>query len=359
MFSEIVLRLCNLDRPLLKSTFITPDFELLHQDDPELFFSLRPNLDMQWQGARIITSSLGLRSAEVGPKQPGEFRILSLGESTTFGAKVEGDQTYSAVLEALLQASDSERKYRVINAGVSAYSSFQSLKYLELRGLQLQPDLVLFSHEINDFLPTTFRASEVKVEVPLGESNFGLTDRQLYASRKHLLHRRLLSVSAVYRCLHHFSARRNLQRLQGTIDGADHDHVTIPGYYSEVATREGVKELELPTRVSVEERKDNLRRLAALCNDHGIRLVIMHPSYITTKRHQCELTEFCEMSGVPMFEVYDSLHRTGTRPLDYFVDNWHPSPLGHRALAEDLLKFIKAYPWPDPERVSGEEGKPR
>jgi lysophospholipase L1-like esterase len=347
VFAELFVRVCQFDRPLLGSSFLPPGFEVLHRDDPELFFSLQPNMDYGWLGTRISTSSLGLRSAELGPKQPGEFRILSLGESTTFGARVEVNQTYSAVLEKLLQAADSTRSYRVINAGVSAYSSFQSLKYLELRGLQLQPDMVLFYHEINDFLPTALRASEASLDSQSGESSLGLTDRQLYESRRQVLHRKLLATVALYRCLNHLQARRNLQQLQEAEIPSESDHIFIPSRYNTVLVRKAKKEMKLPTRVSIEERKDNLRQLEAICKQHGLRLVILHPSYSESKRHQCELTEFCEASGVPMFECYDSLHPEGENARAFFLDNWHPSPLGHRTLAEDLLRFIEDYPWPD------------
>ena len=41
----------------------------------------------------------GLRGPDLAAKPPGELRILSLGESTTFGAKLAYEETYSALLE--------------------------------------------------------------------------------------------------------------------------------------------------------------------------------------------------------------------------------------------------------------------
>jgi len=349
VLAEVFLRVCQLDRPRLGSPYLPSDFEALHQDDPDLFFSLRPNLDGQWDGAHVKTSSLGLRSAEIGPKQPREFRILSLGESTTFGARLDLDQSYSGVLEKLLQDSDSSRKYSVINAGVSAYSSFQSLKYLELRGLQLQPDMVLFYHEINDFLPTALRTSEALEGSESGEASLALSDRQLYESRRHVLHRKLLAVSAVYRCLHHVSARQRLKRLQEEVSQSETDPIVIPVAYRQVFVQDEREFMRLPTRVSVEERKDIFHRLVTVCKEQGIQLVVIHPSYRDSERHTCELTEVCEAMSAPMFEAYDSLHPAGEPADKIFLDSWHPSPLGHRMLAEDLFTFIKEYPWPDGE----------
>jgi len=197
LFIELFVRVFGLDRPSMKSPFLTPEFDAIIQDDDRLFFSLKPNLNCKWLGVTVTTNSQGLRSAAIGPKNAREFRILSLGESTTFGVRIENDQTYSAVLESELQQRDQSRTYRVINAGVSAYSSYQSLKYLEYRGLHLEPDMVLFYHEINDFLPTTIRFGKWDQE-----SSLGLTDRQLDESKQRTLHRRLYSLSAIYRVIY-------------------------------------------------------------------------------------------------------------------------------------------------------------
>ena len=134
--SEIALRILNLDKPTLHSRPLPGELFYAFQQDPELFWSMRPNVHLTIGTSsnpdqmKLDTNSLGLRCSEVKKKAPNEFRILSLGESTTFGAFVSNDQTYSARLEAHLNDYDRKRSYRVINAGVAAYSSFQSLMYL-------------------------------------------------------------------------------------------------------------------------------------------------------------------------------------------------------------------------------------
>ena len=66
----------------------------------------------------------------------------------------------------------------MINAGVSGYTSFQSRKYLELRGLELKPDLVLFYHEQNDFLKAEFSDRELYDEARV-EERYGLPPLEL------------------------------------------------------------------------------------------------------------------------------------------------------------------------------------
>src|SRR6185503_19379918 len=101
------------------------------------------------------------------------------------------------------------RRVSVVNAGVFVYSSFQSLKFLELRAPPIEPDVVLFYHEVNDYLPSTLRDSS--------NDEFGarMTDRQLYESRAQLLHRVLMSHSALYRWIRDRHAEKDFRRIEG------------------------------------------------------------------------------------------------------------------------------------------------
>jgi hypothetical protein len=95
--------------------------------DATLFWSLRPNLDTPLRKTkRLTTNSLGLRNEEVAvPKPPHTFRILSLGESTTWGDQVNLEETYSKALERRLNqalGSAAGQRFEVINAGCGAYT---------------------------------------------------------------------------------------------------------------------------------------------------------------------------------------------------------------------------------------------
>ena len=321
---ETLVRVCGFDKPLAGSIFFGfwDSDDKIHRSDSLLFFSLRPNADARWQGVEVTTNSLGLRCPEIGPKEPNEFRILSLGESSTFGASVENDQTYSARLEELLQRGDRSRKYRVINAGVSSYTSFQSLKYLENRGLPLQPDLVLFYHEMNDFLATEY------------------TDRELYYSQSHAWHRNLAEWSALYRAISFFTARRKIETMRVVELESHEKNLDAAQVHSIPAMGKGVAAPTGRWRVSREERTENFRQLLALCRKHNIQLVIIHPSYADSKKHTCELTEFCGLSNVPLYDAYDSLHPPNIRQQEYFLDACHPNRQGHSSLARGLFDFL-------------------
>ena len=95
----------------------------LHETDPDRSFRLAPNFHGIEKSAEfsmvIDTNSLGLRDVEFPrTKPPGTVRIIGLGDSFTFGAGVNLDQTYLKVLERRLNQQERNETIQVINAGV-------------------------------------------------------------------------------------------------------------------------------------------------------------------------------------------------------------------------------------------------
>ena len=98
-------------------------------------------------------NALGFRGDEIDRvKPPGQYRIACLGGSTTYCIDVEDHtQSYPAVLERLLRERATD--VRVINAGVPGWTTWESLINLELRVLDLDPDLIIVYHGVNDVAP--------------------------------------------------------------------------------------------------------------------------------------------------------------------------------------------------------------
>ncbi len=83
-------------------------------------------------------------------KPNGVQRIVSLGDSYTIGYEVQGDETFSHVLETILNERD--RQVEVLNAGVSGFSNAEEVAYLERELLKYDPDVVLVSFYGNDLV---------------------------------------------------------------------------------------------------------------------------------------------------------------------------------------------------------------
>ncbi len=99
-------------------------------------------------------NSRGFRGEEIEmPKPKGEFRIVCMGGSTTYTGHIEDYKlSYPTLLEAELKAKGYDT-VKVINAGASGWSSWETLISFELRVLDLEPDMIIVYHGINDIPP--------------------------------------------------------------------------------------------------------------------------------------------------------------------------------------------------------------
>src|SRR5207248_1259227 len=93
----------------------------------------------------VRVNSLGTRGPEFQPSKPAQtFRILSLGDSRTFGWGLTEGETYSARLGHLLQEKfGAGKRVEVINAGVNGWAYEQMYVYFRDVGVGYHPDLVI------------------------------------------------------------------------------------------------------------------------------------------------------------------------------------------------------------------------
>jgi lysophospholipase L1-like esterase len=122
-------------------TEFTPEpFQGFGQTDPVLWWTLQPNLDIESQGVRVRTNGMGFRD-ERDDLPPDALRVFCLGDSTTYGWRVEADEMYSSLAERAL-GERLERPVSIVSAGVPGYTSYQVLEQFRERILPLRPDVV-------------------------------------------------------------------------------------------------------------------------------------------------------------------------------------------------------------------------
>ncbi len=97
-------------------------------------------------------NSLGYRGPEIAmPKPDDVYRIVAVGGSTTYGLFLDLWQlAYPRQLEEMLQRVYGYEGVELINAGVPQYSTWESAVNMLLRIPDLEPDLVIIYHGIND-----------------------------------------------------------------------------------------------------------------------------------------------------------------------------------------------------------------
>ncbi|GAB6037045.1 hypothetical protein JCM15519_16040 [Fundidesulfovibrio butyratiphilus] len=118
--------------------------------DPVLGYRLKKNYHVD----EYTFNSLGFRDKEFKKeKDPGVFRIICLGGSTTIGSHA-GDNayTYPSLLQDLLNFSPNggANRIEVINAGVFGYHSWHSLLRVMTELDALHPDMYIIMDGLND-----------------------------------------------------------------------------------------------------------------------------------------------------------------------------------------------------------------
>lgn len=273
--------------------------------DPLLFWTMAPDIV---RSKEKKTNSLGLRGPEIPPKDPGEFRILSLGESTTYAARHLYEETYSKRVEDLLGRVDG-KSVRVINAGQPGHTLFQGVVYLRHRGLALEPDAVMIYFGINDSLPVAFRAQRDAMA-----QTSGLTDRELYQQRRSLR----------YRIVYALQRHSNLVRM-----------ISFSG------AKQGQVQIGSKPRVPEEDRRGLLGELRALCREHGLRLIVLIPWYREHDDHVPLLRELAGAEDVILIDLHATLATLPKPRESYFYDPMHPTAEGHRLIAEAIAAKLK------------------
>lgn len=156
----------------------------LYEEDPQYHVMMRPDarisryINVRPGERRYLTyeiSHQGLRDVEYGPKQPGEYRILMLGDSFTVGTPVSPQDTIPKQLERILRECGPAQSVTVINAGSIGAGPLQELGVLRKRGLALNPDLVVLQlflpndvhnvlWDIGELLPSYLSKAQVALE---------------------------------------------------------------------------------------------------------------------------------------------------------------------------------------------------
>ncbi|QPJ62206.1 MAG: hypothetical protein G3M70_10115 [Candidatus Nitronauta litoralis] len=214
---------------------------MLFQESPRLWWKLFPNTQVSFLGIETRTDEYGMRihpsTPVVANKGP---RILCLGDSSTFGWRMDYEDTYPYLLEKALQ--DSLPGVQVFNGGVPGYTSHQNLHQFMQLVDQVEPDYVILYTGNND--------------VSLAGSN----DLQKFKEAESLI--------GVQEFFNHFLSYQYLKQKLVPVK---------PFKMLGVLSLEEV--LKKPVRVGLPEFTDNLNQFLEVANKKGIpAFIIIAPS---------------------------------------------------------------------------------
>jgi len=134
--------------------------------NPQLSFAHVPNGHAFLMGADVKINSQGLRDYEYPlAKPPGTYRIMMLGDSTTFGWGDRLEDTAAKILEHQLNdGAVGGEKFEVLDAGVGNYDTVQEVTYYETKGRAFHPDMVILVYFINDPEPVPTEKKGVLID---------------------------------------------------------------------------------------------------------------------------------------------------------------------------------------------------
>lgn len=110
-------------------------------------------------------NALGFRGPEIRREKGDAYRVIALGESTTFGATVTAeDRPWPRRLEEIVaEELDCEVPVQVVNAGVPGWTLANNLARLEADIWPLDPDLLISYHGYNGFSYLLQEIPEIRV----------------------------------------------------------------------------------------------------------------------------------------------------------------------------------------------------
>jgi lysophospholipase L1-like esterase len=293
----------------------------IFEGDPLRFWRVRPNLDrVIWDYTVVSTNEQGLRHAgPIGPKREGARRIVTLGDSVTFGYRIpvvfpkqpeDYDREalpYPLAMERDLRSANPNRDIEVINLASPGYTSHQGLAWLRRDIGKLEPDLVIACFGWNDI---NLRAA---------------TDREMMKTDwYHVALRRAGSASQAIS--HLVSWRRKRQPPKATPFAGP------------------------VLRVPIEDYVENFLEIAELATTHGASIAVIGPVYRGfdnnpkesehMTRHRDALRTAMQKAQIPYLEIPELTEQNRANNTMLFGEPVHPNKPGHRLMEVRLLEFL-------------------
>lgn len=275
--------------PIDKSNLVFDDSSLKYFYEPKPGDTIQQTPDTPSEDVRYAINSDTINSLKdfSETKSEGTIRIVTLGDSYTYGLFVNTEENYSSLLERMLNESNicsSPRNFEVINLGVPGYDTQYSYQRFIKRGLKYNPDLVIWFHlslgrvsELTTPLTDNYY-QEAKAKDP-GKPDSELFNEAFLRARSEVINN--IGEDNIYK-----SQAEIMQKLYSSHDGS-----ILNLYFSEITAKEET--------VILESAKGR--------------------------------------SNIFVSNLGDIYSKDG-----YFKTDRHPNALGHQLIAGDIFDYLKA-----------------
>jgi lysophospholipase L1-like esterase len=299
----------------------------------------------------IAINQAGVRDEPIGPKMPGERRIVILGDSLVMAVQVPLAQTFGKLLErrlneaAVAAGGDANNcggapvHYRVINAGVQGYGPVEELFFYEKVVAAFDPDLVIATvfvgNDATEALRSAWRLSPSRHDDPPAE---GLVTRLRRIARSSMV----LQIAGLRlrQATDRFGTRVPERPLQAYLDerspeidrGMDVARQCLARIDAQAAARHARTALVLmPARLQVDDA--DYGRLAQTVKESGGVMV----RDAATDRFR----EALRPLNLPMLDPLAAFRAALPGPDIFFQNTVHLTPRGHEVMAKTLESFVR------------------
>ena len=263
----------------------------------------------------VEINRLGFRDKDFERKRgPDEYRVLSVGDSLTFGTGVPLEKVWPQILERRLQELR-ETPVEVINAGLASGSHWPPGYYpwLETDGVLLEPDVVILGICLNDMSDTVPMLAYRQPEFGSEEGNL----QPWLGGVSHLLNHLQLTL-----------AQR--RERQSPIDAV---------------------QLVREDAASWNECQESMRAMRDLLEERNIRFIVtvfpmfclLGESYPYLGLHEM-MAEFCRVEGVEHLDLLDRFRGMDEEDLWVHPTDQHPNHLGHEIMADGIFDYLEVNP---------------
>lgn len=331
VFSLVVLVLVLGSAEAVARYFPLPTYTVPQADEgkemlegsPFLLWELQPGVH-SWRTHTISVNSARFRDKERGPKS--RPRAMSLGDSSVYGFGVNNSEVFTSILEENFDAD-------FINGATPGYSTIQSLNLLTMRGLALEPDVLLVANLWSDNNFDKFVDTEVINTYAVWDTSFsGL--------------------------LHSSFSKSNLFKWMDwklRIEPGGLEPRTV-GWMSSRMHGENRR------RVPINTYADNLAAMCTMMERRGggvVFVMLPHSADVATpgrpqawNPYRQVMRDTAERCEAPLVELPAFFQASGLSANELFMDEMHPTARGHQLMAEALTIRLKELSWPtQPLRV--------
>jgi lysophospholipase L1-like esterase len=283
-------------RPHAQQTYLDLFCPMQSEDERKALLSrFSPTVPEEFKNNPTWTVSLnsaGFRDDEFpATKSPDSIRIITLGDSWTFGHNVAMDQSYPKRLQAMLRSEFPNQNIEVLNLAMLAYTSHEGLKLLQRKALALQPDIVLIGYSMND------------------ASIAGWHDKDVFVpkSRRFSLRRFITENSEIYRLAAYLNrlGKFDAVTMGDTMKDASDpnaDFLFESWVSADALEAKDYERLESKVRVPPAEYEQNIREMIQLVREHGAVPILLHNDLRPGSPYQSALQRISREANVTLVD---------------------------------------------------------